>query len=341
MVPAAVLIAGISVRAASVIANVSSGTLMVQATSGSQTVDIHQNGANWIVRGLDGTSINGKSWRLFTGVTNIVTLLGSGNDTLHIHDGDLSGTLTVVYGSSDKGIKKTSLDNLSVNALTYTSSQNNLNYLNVNGIFATMNVVLVFGDGPNTVNLEHTESFNGFTVVVGDGNNNLNIIDDNSGFIFGSPVTVVAGDGNNTIHVAGLYAGNLIVQAGDGANTIRANNIQTFDFGYTAILKPNVTPHIPIGEDVFVAGTGPNLIQLYNYNTQNELIVVPEGNNNLVQISKSSAPYLTVNAGPIIEVLNGSFGLAVFSDSYGKGALHLLGNSFSSLTVDPSLKLIP
>ncbi len=165
-----------------------------------------------IVRGLDGTTINGGSAEFSAGANlrSAQIQLGDGNDEADIRGLVLRNALTVRTGSGDDS---TDIQHINVRGIEVSGNDGN-DVMQFDNVFSRRSIVIQGGDGDDTVAIGAMAANRDGLINTGNGNDSLAI--DNLGIK--ENMSLLLGNGDDQALIAGEtygYRGNIVLGAGD------------------------------------------------------------------------------------------------------------------------------
>lgn len=170
-----------------------------------------------IVRGLDGTTINGGDAEFSAGadLRRVQVQLGEGNDEADIRGLVLDSALTVRSGSGDDSIEIQYID---VQGIEVSGNDGN-DLMQFDNVFSHRSIVIQGGDGDDTVAIGAMAAHRNGTISTGNGNDSLAV--DNLGIK--ENMSLLFGNGDDQALIAGEtygYRGDIVLGAGDDSLSI-------------------------------------------------------------------------------------------------------------------------
>lgn len=170
-----------------------------------------------IVRGLDGTTINGGEAEFSAGANlrTVQVQLGEGNDEADIRGLVLDSALTVRSGSGDDSVE---IQHINVRGIEVSGNDGD-DLLQFDNVFSRRSVIIQGGDGDDTVAIGAMAADRDGTISTGNGNDSLAI--DNLGIK--ENMSLLFGNGDDQALIAGQtygYRGDIVLGAGDDSLSI-------------------------------------------------------------------------------------------------------------------------
>lgn len=312
-----------------VTALIDAGSLVIRGDDANNTVEVDLTGGNIVVRGLQGTTVNGKTGDqiLITGsskITNDLEItLGRGNDTVVVNKGIQVGRDLIIEdtrGASTIGIVGVTIGN----DLLVTTGKGN-DAISISDATIGDGIAIHTGEGNDQIAIENTTTKGSITIVTYRGDDDAVI----QGGKVGEDLNLRMGAGNDDVVVQNAtIVRNLIVQGKAGADFV------VFD---TLTVSGRTAARLNGGADTFVTqgkNTFTGLLTANGGAGGNDTVSISTTTTTTAGRSVSRFENTTIDAAVVNDRLNNAkTGILTMAESLRDDLAELTGDTVPALTI--------